>query len=134
MTDISSGKSSGNRISRLRAKENVLQVERRDCTDLVPADRPRVQSHNGFDDICTDIVDYIMRCTHRIWDERNIGLIHSHYAHNCTVYGIMGTVYNREDMVLDTIQRIVAFPERRGIATKVVRGWRRWEVLVEFPR
>jgi predicted ester cyclase len=100
--------------------DKVLQVERRDYTDLAPNDRPRVQSLDGFDDIYTDIVDYIIRCTHRIWDERNIGLIYSHYTHNCTVYGTMGTVYNREEMVHDTIQRIVTMPERRGMGTQVI--------------
>jgi predicted ester cyclase len=98
----------------------VLQVERRDYTDLAPQDRRRVQSMDGFDDIYTDIVDYIIRCTHRIWDERNIGLIYSHYTHNCTVYGTMGTVHNREEMVHDTIQRIVTMPERRGMGTQVI--------------
>ena len=89
MTEHSPDKPSESRISRLPAKENVLQVERRDYVDLAPNDRPRVQSLNGFDDIYTDIVDYIVRCTHRIWDERNIGLIYTHYTHNCTVYGTM---------------------------------------------
>jgi predicted ester cyclase len=98
----------------------VLQVERRDYTDLAPQDRPRVQSMDGFEDIYTDIVDYIIRCTHRIWDERNIGLIYTHYTHNCTVYGTMGAVYNREEMVHDTIQRIVTMPERRGMGTQVI--------------
>ena len=120
MTDTNADKTSGTRISRLPTKEPVLQVERRDYTDLAPSDRARAQSLSGFEDIYTDIVDYIVRCTHRIWDERNIGLIYTHYTHNCTVYGTMGTVYNREEMVLDTIQRIVSFPERRGMATQVV--------------
>lgn len=47
--------------------EQVLQVERRDYTDLAPTNRPRSQSLRGFDDCYTDIVDYIVRCTHRIW-------------------------------------------------------------------
>ncbi len=45
--------------------EQVLQVERRDYTELAPTDRPRSQSMEGFDDIYTDIVDYIIRCTTR---------------------------------------------------------------------
>ena len=100
----------------------VLQVERRDYMKLAPEGRPRVQPMRGFDPVYTDIVDYIVRCTHRIWDERDVGLIYSHYTHNCVVYGTMGTVHNREDMVRDTIQRLVSFPERRGMATQVI--WR----------
>jgi len=63
-----------------------------------------------------------VRCTHRIWDERDVGLIYTHYTHNCVLYGTTGTIYNREDVVRDTIQRLVSFPERRGMATQVI--WR----------
>jgi len=105
-----------------KAAESVLQVERRDYPELAPADRVRVQPLDGFDDIYTDIVDYIVRCTHKIWDERDIGLIYTHYTHNCVLYGTLGTIYNREDVVRDTIQRLVSLPERRGMATQVL--WR----------
>ena len=64
----------------------VLQVERRDFVDLVPDGRERVQPMRGFDPIYTDIVDYIVRCTHRIWDERDVGLIYTHYTHNSVLY------------------------------------------------
>jgi len=101
-------------------REEVLQVERRDYPELAPTNRPRMQSMDGFDDIYTDIVDYIVRCTHKIWDERDIGLIYTHYTHNCVLYGTNGTIYNREDVVRDTIQRLVSFPERRGMATQVI--------------
>jgi len=60
-----------------------LEIERRDFTALVHPARERVQSLAGFDDVYTDIVDYIVRCTHRIWDERDVGLIYTHYTHNC---------------------------------------------------
>ena len=104
------------------AREQVLQVERRDYTDLAPHDRPRSQSLQGFDPIYTDIVDYIVRCTHRIWDERDIGLIYSHYTHNCVVYGPLEAVYSREEIVQSTIARIAEMPDRRGMATDVI--WR----------
>ena len=111
------------RISRIDVpKEQVLQVERRDYPELAPTDRPRSQSLEGFDEVYTDIVDYIVRCTHKIWDERDIGLIYTHYTHNCVLYGTMGTLYDREDVVRDTIQRLVSFPERRGMATQVIWG------------
>jgi predicted ester cyclase len=102
--------------------EKVLQVERRDYVDLAPTNRPRSQSLRGFDDCYTDIVDYIVRCTHRIWDERDVGLIYTHYTHNAVLYGTTGTLYTREEVVRDTIQRLVSLPERRGMATQVI--WR----------
>ena len=110
-------------ITRIDApKEHVLQVERHDYQDLAPTNRPRSQSLKGFDDIYTDIVDYIVRCTHKIWDERDIGLIYTHYTNSAVLYGTTSTMYDREDVVRDTIQKLVSFPERRGNATQVI--WR----------
>ncbi len=97
-----------------------LQVERRDFTQLVPEGRGRAHSMAGFDPIYTDIVDYIVRCTHRIWDERDVGLIYSHYTHNCVAYTTMGTMYDRETHIRDTIQRLIEFPDRRGMAQQVI--------------
>lgn len=109
----------GSRAAKIKS-EPVLQVERRDYVELAPTGRKRVQPMEGFDDIYTDIVDYIVRCTHKIWDERDIGLIYTHYTHNCVLYGTMGTLYDREEVVRDTIQRLVSLPERRGMATQVI--------------
>lgn len=103
-----------------KAMATVFQVERHDYVDVTPTDRQEAQSMEGFDECYTDIVDYIVRCTHRIWDERDIGLIYTHYTHNCVLYGTMGTIYDRESIVRDTIQRLVSFPERRGMATQVL--------------
>lgn len=100
--------------------ERVMQIERHDYPDLAPQNAPRTQSLSGFDEIYTDIVDYIVRCTHRIWDERDIGLIYTHYTHNCVLYGTTGTIYTREEVIRDTIQRLVSYPERRGMATHVI--------------
>ena len=97
-----------------------MEVERRDFTDIVAAGRKPVQSLKGFDPDYTDIVDYILRCTHKIWDERDVGLIYTHYTHNCVLYGATGTLYDREQVVHDTIQRLVSLPERRGMAVQVI--------------
>lgn len=99
---------------------NVMNVERADFTDLVPEGRAPVQGMEGFDPCYSDIVDYIIRCTHKIWDERDVGLIYTHYTHNIVLYLPTMTIYNREDVVRDTIQRLVSLPERRGNATQVV--------------
>ena len=103
-----------------REAEAVLQVEKHDYIDLRPNDRAPAQGMAGFDPVYTDIVDYIVRCTHRIWDEKNIGLIYTHYAHNAVVYSSLGTTYSREEVVRATLQRIVEYPERRGFASQVI--------------
>ena len=37
----------------------------------------RRQPLAGFDADYTDIVDYIVRCTHKIWEEKAVGLIYT---------------------------------------------------------
>ncbi len=105
---------------RSRGADAVLQVEKHDYVDLRPNDRAQIAGMDGFDPIYTDIVDYIVRCTHRIWDEKDVGLIYTHYAHNAVVYSSLGTTYTREEVVRATLQRIVEYPERRGLANQVV--------------
>lgn len=101
-------------------RRSVMQVERLDFTDLVPTDRPRMQPLDGFDPEYTDIVDYIVRCTHRIWDERNVGLIYTHYAANAIVHSSLGTSYSREEVIQATIRRIAEDPTRNGFASQVI--------------
>jgi predicted ester cyclase len=74
----------------------------------------------GFDEDYTDIVDYIVRCTHKIWEEKAVGLIYTHYAHNVTVHTSGGTLYGREAMVVNTLQRMAVYAERRAFADDVI--------------
>ena len=41
---------------------------------------PRRQSMRGFEDTYVDIVDYIVRITHRIWEDQDVGYIYDTYA------------------------------------------------------
>ena len=99
----------------------VSSVERIDYVETANPAPGRRQSLEGFDPDYRDIVDYIARCTHGIWEEKNVGLIYSHYTHNCVVYLPNETLFDREQVVEATIQRIVTMPDR-GMATQIV--WR----------
>ena len=89
-------------------------------TGDAPSDRAAPQGMAGFDPIYTDIADYIIRSAQRIWDEKNVGLIYTHYAHNVVVYSSMGTSYSREEVVHATLQRIAERSERHGLGTQVI--------------
>lgn len=80
----------------------------------------RTQSMQGFDAEYTDIVDYILRCTHRIWEEKGVGLIYSHYSHNCVIHTAYGTTYGREAVVADTLRHLAAFPDRKLYGDDVI--------------
>ena len=65
----------------------------------------------GFDDDYTDIVDYIVRITDRIWSDRAIGLIYDTYDHACVVYSMYGVVRSVEEVVASTVVGINVAPD-----------------------
>ncbi|MDQ2999325.1 MAG: hypothetical protein M3R61_20015, partial [Chloroflexota bacterium] len=74
----------------------------------------------GFDPQYTDIVDYIIRITHRIWEEKAVGYIYDTYQHNCVIHGSGGDVHGREAVVAATLQSLAAFSEGRGYGDDVI--------------
>ncbi|GAC1384607.1 MAG: ester cyclase [Herpetosiphon sp.] len=77
-------------------------------------------SMRGFDADYVDIVDYIVRCTHKIWEEHGVGLIYTHYSHNPLVHTAYGITYGREEMITSTINYLAAFPDRKAYADDVI--------------
>ena len=90
-----------------------------DCWLMNPS-QERIQSMNGFEDTYVDIVDYILRITHRIWEEKFVGYIYDTYAHNAHVHDDYGLQYGREKIVADTVHTINAFPDIRLFADEVI--------------
>jgi len=80
----------------------------------------RPQRMRGFEPQYTDIVDYIVRITHRIWEEKEIGYIYSTYRHNSKVTDDSGLQYGRDKIVADTVHTINAFPDVRLHADEVI--------------
>ena len=80
----------------------------------------RRQSMRGFEDTYVDIVDFIVRATHRIWEEKDIGYIYDHYRHNILVVDDYGVAYGRDKVIANTIQFINAFPDIRLPAAEIV--------------
>lgn len=80
----------------------------------------RRMAMRGFEDEYTDIVDYIVRITHRIWEDKEVGYIYDTYQHNCIVHGSIGDAHGREGVVAATLEWLAAFPERRVYADDVI--------------
>jgi predicted ester cyclase len=87
---------------------------------LFRPDGERQQSMRGFEDEYIDIVDFIMRITHRIWEEKQVGYIYDTYRHNARVMADSGLVNGREAVVAGTVQTINAFPDFRGYADDII--------------
>ena len=74
----------------------------------------------GFEPQYTDIVDYIVRITHRIWEEKAVGYIYDTYRHNCVVHGSGGDMHGREAVIASTLQSLAAYPDDRALAQDVI--------------
>ena len=81
---------------------------------------PRRQDLPGYEPVYRDFVDYIIRCTHRIWEEKNVGLCRSHYAQDCAIHTLAGPVNGVEAVVQNTITTLAATPDRRLIGEDVI--------------
>lgn len=100
-----------------------LDAYRRGGTDAFLAEPPAHavrQSMRGFEPTYVNIVDYIVRITHRIWEEKDIGYIYDTYSHDCAVWDDLALQYGRDKIVADTIALNNAFPDIRIVADEVI--------------
>jgi len=102
------------------ASEMAVSVGHRDVSKLMNPDQEKRQSMSGFDDDYVDIVDYIVRSTHKIWEEGGIGRIYDHYRHNAVVHTSDGLTYGRDKVIADSIKTMAAFPDIRLFADDVI--------------
>jgi len=84
------------------------------------AQRPRRQALPGFEPVYSDIVDYIVRCTHRIWEEKDVGLCRTHYADSCVMHTLNGPSSGLENVVQGTLAALSAYADRQVIADDVI--------------
>ncbi|WP_375396670.1 ester cyclase [uncultured Sphingomonas sp.] len=81
---------------------------------------PRRQLLDGFDPEYRDIVDYIVRCTHRIWEEKNVGLCRTHYGADCELHTLAGPAVGMEVVTQNTIGALAAYADRVVMAEDVI--------------
>lgn len=90
----------------------IPNVGGRDIAQILePQGLPR-QHIPGFDPEYADIVDYILRCTHRIWEQKDVGLIATHYGSDITVHMMTGPTFGMEGVIAGTARTLSAFPDR----------------------
>ena len=84
------------------------------------AEGPRRQSLEGFEPVYRDIVDYIVRCTHRIWEEKNVGLCRTHYSDDCVVHTLAGPAVGKEVVTQNTVGSLATYADRVVLAEDVI--------------
>jgi len=91
--------------------------------DSAPSNKePKPCSMAGFDDEFTDIVDYILRITYRIWEGKQIGLCYDYYSTDCPVYTMAGITIGAEEVTQNTLITLGSFPDRTLVAENVIWG------------
>ncbi|MDJ0755832.1 MAG: ester cyclase [Ardenticatenaceae bacterium] len=80
-------------------------------------DKPAMK---GFDPKFRDLVDYIIKITHEIWEERAIGKLYEYYGTNMIIHTASGDIYGREKVIEASIQAMAAFPDRRLYGDEVI--------------
>jgi predicted ester cyclase len=108
------------RVEQRAGKGDYALARKGAIDDILTGPGERGQPLRGFEPVYTDIVDYIVRCTHRIWEEGGIGLIYTHYAANSVVHAGNGVTYGREQVIVNTIQAQAAVPDRKLYADDVI--------------
>ena len=97
-----------------------LEVPYHDISELLHPEGGRRQNLKGFQDDYVDIVHYIVKCTHDIWEGSGYGLIYTHYTHDARVHTSDGMIYGRDKVLENTIQNQAAFPDLRAYADDVI--------------
>ncbi len=98
----------------------VPGVSGRDISEMLTPQGSRRQPLDGFDPDYADIVDYIIRCTHRIWEQKDIGLIETHYADCIRMHLMTGPIDGADGVVANTIRTLAAFPDRTLVGEAVI--------------
>lgn len=86
----------------------------------IPDDFGPAQPMAGFEGTYRSIVDYIVRITYRIWEDREVGYIRDTYAADPKVFDDYGLQLGCEKIVDDTYHTTGAFSDIQLIADEVI--------------
>lgn len=71
------------------------------------------QNLPGFDEKYTNIVDYILKITEEIWEDRAIWVIYETYTEDIVIHTGARTIHGIESVVLGTVKTLGSFPDRK---------------------
>ncbi len=103
-------------------QDAVTLQDKVDIQHMHNANGKRDQAMEGFDPKYADIVDYIIRVTHEIWEEKAIGKLYDYYANTIQIHTSGGTIHGRDKVLASTIATLAAYPDRRLYGNEVIWG------------
>ena len=88
--------------------------------DIFARSRERDIPLKGFESHYGNLVDYILRCTYDIWEEKNVGVIYTHYSEANEIYTPLGYADNVQSVVDATNGMLSGFPDRQMYSVNIV--------------
>jgi predicted ester cyclase len=107
-------------IENAKTDTDVTLHDKGDLKQIISADGYNKPAMPGFDPKFRDIVDYIVKITHEIWEERGIGRLYDYYGTNMRIHTSSGDIFTRDKVIEGTIQSLAAYPDRRLYADEVI--------------
>jgi predicted ester cyclase len=86
----------------------------------IPGGFGPMQSMHGFEATYRNIIDYIVRITYQIWEDRDVEYIADTYSDHSLVYDDYGLQYGSKKIISDTHHTTAAFSNIRLIADEIV--------------
>ena len=86
----------------------------------IPDDFGPSQSLSGFEAAYRNIIDYIVRITYRIWEDRDVEYIRATYADDARTFDDYGLQRGDEKIVQDTYHTTGAFSDIQLVADEIV--------------
>ena len=86
----------------------------------IPVTFGEQQSLRGFEKTYRNIIDYIVRITHKIWEDRDVGYIGSTYSNQSQVFDDYGLQIGNTKIIADTDHTTRAFSDIQLIADEII--------------
>lgn len=86
----------------------------------IPEDFGPEQPMRGFEETYRNIIDYIVRITYKIWEDRDVDYIGDTYSDTSRVYDDYGLQLGSRKIISDTRHTTGAFPDIQLIADEIV--------------
>ncbi|MCS6835313.1 MAG: ester cyclase [Anaerolineae bacterium] len=100
--------------------QTISLQDKIDLRFMVDAQGQRRHAMEGFDPKFADFVEYILKITHEIWEEKAIGKLYDYYANTVQIHTSDGTIHGREAVMAATIATLAAYPDRRLYGDEVI--------------
>ena len=91
-----------------------------DHATRIPDDRGPGQSMRGFESTYQNIIDYIVRITYKIWEDRDVEYIRDTYSDTSRVYDDYGLQLGCEKIIADTHHTTGAYSDIQLIADEII--------------